>query len=57
MNDNTPVFQPPEKTRALYLTLYDLQGGPLSERAKVALEQAASEIAEEYGLAINSVVV
>jgi hypothetical protein len=50
-----PFYGGPRKS-ALYVAIYDLQGGPFPERAATAVEIALEDIARQYdGLAITVV--
>lgn len=44
----------PDRTRALYMVLYDLQAGPFPEKARVEAEDAIMKIAIKYKLGIDS---
>jgi hypothetical protein len=47
-----------EKKRALHVTVYDLQGGPLPPQVEQDLETAAFNLAQQFpGLAISTTVV
>ena len=52
MKDNGQVI---DKSRAAYITIYDLQGGPFPERALKMLEREVTKVAEAYNLAVTIV--
>lgn len=55
MTSLTPIEEV-EYKRALYITIYDLQGGPFPERARLQIENDLQKVAEAYtGLAITVV--
>lgn len=50
------IYETPDRKRAVYITIYDLQGGPFPEKAIQQIERDLEKVAQTYaGLAINVV--